>query len=174
MVLYLPLLPCREQGRLYLFCLNWRDVSGKSKASVILLLEEPLAFLRMLDRLNVTVSLDVVTNRDMSVLEIHIRFPFPSPNDCIGKATPVQALRIPGGWYSQISRQSLMKVIRLSAYVPAAFTPQEIFLVLISVRGWVDPRATVRPEGLCQWKMPMIPSGIEFATFRLVAQCLNE
>ena len=72
-------------------------MSGKSKASVILLLEEPLAFLRMLDRLNVTVSLDVVTNRDMSVLEIHIRFPFPSPNDCIGKATPVQALRIPGG-----------------------------------------------------------------------------
>jgi len=69
-------------------------VRGKFKASVILLLEEPLAFLRMLDRLNVTVSLDVMTNRDMAVLEIHIRFPFPSPNSCIGKANPVQALRV--------------------------------------------------------------------------------
>ena len=66
-----------------------------------------------------------------------------------------------------------MKVVRLSALRNGRLCPQEISLVLIAVGGWIDPRTTVRPEGLCQWKFTMTPSGIKAATFWLVAQCLN-
>jgi len=52
--------------------------------------------------------------------------------------------------------------------------PQEIYLVLIFVRGWFDLRATVRPEELHQRTLPSTPSGIEPAIFWLVAQCLNQ
>jgi hypothetical protein len=66
---------------------------------------------------------------------------------------PGQALRVPGGWGSQISRQSAhegCKVVSRTRRPP--LPAQEMFLVLISVSGWV---AIVQPEELCQWKIPV-------------------
>jgi len=38
---------------------------------------------------------------------------------------------------------------------------------------YIDPMGIVRPKKICQRKIFMSPSGIETATFRLVAQCLK-
>jgi hypothetical protein len=87
---------------------------------------------------------------------------------------PVKSLKVPGAWGSNISRLSAhegRKIVSLTHRPPLS---QEIFVVIFSVRGWVNPRAIVRPEGLWQWKIRMTPSGIEPSTFRLVAQCLKQ
>ena len=65
-----------------------------------------------------------------------------------------------------------MKAVRLSALRTGRLYPQEIFLILIYVRDFVDPMATVRLEGLCQWQIPMTPLGIEPATFH-TNKCLK-
>jgi hypothetical protein len=77
-----------------------------------------------------------------------------------GKAVPLQAeqaLRVPAGWVDRLQDSRHMKAGGLSALFTGHLHTQKIFLVLISVRGWVNPRPILRPEGLCHWKIPMTP-----------------
>jgi len=51
-----------------------------------------------------------------------------------------------------------MKVVWLSAVLTGRLYPSRDIPGTHSVIGWVDLRVIVRPEGLCQWKIPMTPS----------------
>jgi hypothetical protein len=59
--------------------------------------------------------------------------------------------------------------VRLSALRAGRPLTPGRFLVLISLKGWVDPWAIVRLEGLGELKNPITSRGIEPANFRLAA-----
>ena len=59
-----------------------------------------------------------------------------------------------------------MKLVRLSASRTGRLYPQEMFLVLIFPRGWVDSMTMVRSEGM-SLKNPVTPPGIDAGTVRL-------
>jgi hypothetical protein len=82
---------------------------------------------------------------------------------------PWQALRVPEGWGSQISRQSAPEGGKVVSPTHRLSLPPETIPGGHFVRGWVDSRAIVRLKGLCQWKIPITPSGIEPSTFEFVA-----
>jgi hypothetical protein len=95
-----------------------------------------------------------------------------------GKAIPATGRGGPWGWDVEVptySRQSAHTWRWGQHYAPAGRPlPPERFLVLISVRGWVDPRAIVRLVGIGQLRYPITSSGTEPAIIRLAAECLNK
>ena len=87
---------------------------------------------------------------------------------------PSVAQSVPGDLRSHISMTlSTWRWWGCQTHAPAAFTTQEMFLVLIFTRGCVDPRAMVRSEGNMSLKNPVTPPGIDPETVRIVAQRLN-
>jgi hypothetical protein len=90
-----------------------------------------------------------------------------------GKPIPVTGCGGPWGYETSrlphFPRQSAQMAVRLLAiHVCHPLFPGR-FVVLISVRGWVDSRAIVGLEGLGHLKNLTISSGIEPMTFLLVA-----
>jgi hypothetical protein len=79
-------------------------------------------------------------------------------------------LRLPHFQTMDTWRLSKLSAVRAGRHLCPKRFPRYSF----SVRGWIDSRAIVQPEWVCQWKTPATPSRIEHAIFLLVAQWLNK
>ena len=85
---------------------------------------------------------------------------------------PGQVLRVPGAWGSHISRQSAHgggKVVSPRHQPPLFPRKYSWYSFLLEFESNLGPQCG--RKNLCQWKNPMTPSGIEPATFRLIAHC---
>ena len=111
--------------------------------------------------LNFSTSLDVFTHLRL-VVTIYK-----------GRTIPVQTLRVPGSWGSRTLRQSAHEDGKTDILTVRPALPYRKY-TWYSFLSKVELRAIVRSEGLCQWKISVAPSGIDPATSRLVAQCLNQ
>ena len=85
---------------------------------------------------------------------------------------PGVAQRVPGD-APRLSWHSAHEGGEVVSLTHRLYLPPGMFLVLIFTRDWVDPRAMVRSEGICHWKIPVTLPGIDLGTVRLVAQRLN-
>jgi hypothetical protein len=90
----------------------------------------------------------------------------------LGHYRPGQAHRVPGGWGSQIYRQSAHeggKVVSPTHRLP--LPPRKYSWCSFLLQAESTPGPQCGRKDYVNEKMPMTPSGIEPANFRLVAQC---
>ena len=88
---------------------------------------------------------------------------------------PGQDLSVPRGWGSQISRQSAhegSKVVSPTYRPP--LPPRKYCWYSFLLEAESTPEPQCGRKDYVNKKIPVTSSGIETATFRLVAQCLNQ